>query len=151
MPVRTFSGLCLGPGLVTEPAEPLRLSGTVWPRRTPRPHAHPPHPPPLTFFQYGIRAVAGGGRSSARETIGRVAAGAVAKKLLAVVAGVEASGERGLRWVHGCGEGLGGGARLRAPRPLNLPGTAFHAPLPLARTPSTRARRSPRSSEANPS
>ena len=35
--------------------------------------------------RYGIRAVAGGGRSSARETVGRVAAGAVAKKLLAVV------------------------------------------------------------------
>lgn len=33
-------------------------------------------------MKYGIRAVAGGGRSSARETIGRVAAGAVAKKLL---------------------------------------------------------------------
>jgi chorismate synthase len=29
-----------------------------------------------------VRAVAGGGRSSARETIGRVAAGAVAKKIL---------------------------------------------------------------------
>lgn len=29
--------------------------------------------------------MAGGGRSSARETVGRVAAGAVAKKLLAVV------------------------------------------------------------------
>ena len=33
--------------------------------------------------------VAGGGRSSARETIGRVAAGAVAKKLLKLIAGVE--------------------------------------------------------------
>ena len=33
--------------------------------------------------------VAGGGRSSARETIGRVAAGALAKKLLRLVAGVE--------------------------------------------------------------
>ena len=32
--------------------------------------------------KYGIRAVAGGGRSSARETIGRVAAGAVARKVL---------------------------------------------------------------------
>ena len=31
----------------------------------------------------------GGGRSSARETIGRVAAGAIAKKILAQVAGVE--------------------------------------------------------------
>ncbi len=32
--------------------------------------------------KYGIRAWPGGGRSSARETIGRVAAGAVAKKIL---------------------------------------------------------------------
>ena len=37
----------------------------------------------FTYDQkYGIRAVAGGGRSSARETIGRVAAGAVAKLVL---------------------------------------------------------------------
>lgn len=42
-----------------------------------------PFPSDATYdFKYGIRAVAGGGRSSARETIGRVAAGAVAKKLL---------------------------------------------------------------------
>ncbi len=33
--------------------------------------------------KYGIRAVEGGGRASARETVGRVAAGAVAKALLA--------------------------------------------------------------------
>jgi chorismate synthase len=32
--------------------------------------------------KYGIRAVEGGGRASARETVGRVAAGAVAKSLL---------------------------------------------------------------------
>ena len=32
--------------------------------------------------KYGVRAVAGGGRSSARETIGRVAAGAIARKVL---------------------------------------------------------------------
>jgi len=32
--------------------------------------------------KYGIRAVSGGGRSSARETIGRVAAGAIARKAL---------------------------------------------------------------------
>jgi chorismate synthase len=32
--------------------------------------------------KYGIRAVSGGGRSSARETIGRVAAGAIARKML---------------------------------------------------------------------
>src|SRR5262249_22155115 len=33
--------------------------------------------------KYGIRAIAGGGRASARETIGRVAAGAVARAILA--------------------------------------------------------------------
>jgi chorismate synthase len=38
--------------------------------------------------KYGIRDHRGGGRSSARETIGRVAAGAIAKKILAT-AGVE--------------------------------------------------------------
>ncbi len=39
--------------------------------------------------KFGIRDHRGGGRSSARETIGRVAAGAVAKKILAVTGGVE--------------------------------------------------------------
>lgn len=38
--------------------------------------------------KYGIRAIAGGGRASARETVGRVAAGAVAEVILAPV-GVE--------------------------------------------------------------
>ncbi|MBT5927203.1 MAG: chorismate synthase, partial [Verrucomicrobia bacterium] len=39
--------------------------------------------------KYGIRNWQGGGRSSARETIGRVAAGAVAKKILKERYGVE--------------------------------------------------------------
>ncbi len=39
--------------------------------------------------KYGTRAWPGGGRSSARETVGRVAAGAVAKKLLRQRYGVE--------------------------------------------------------------
>jgi chorismate synthase len=39
--------------------------------------------------KYGIRDHQGGGRSSARETIGRVAAGAIARKLLARAEGVE--------------------------------------------------------------
>lgn len=39
--------------------------------------------------KYGIRNPEGGGRSSARETIGRVAAGTIARKLLALGAGVE--------------------------------------------------------------
>ena len=42
--------------------------------------------------KYGIRNWQGGGRASARETIGRVAAGAVARKLLHVLAGVEVVG-----------------------------------------------------------
>ncbi|KAJ3682639.1 hypothetical protein LUZ60_015212 [Juncus effusus] len=42
----------------------------------------PSHADATYDFKYGIRAVQGGGRSSARETIGRVAAGAVAKKIL---------------------------------------------------------------------
>ena len=37
--------------------------------------------------KYGVRAWQGGGRASARETIGRVAAGAVARKVLGVGAG----------------------------------------------------------------
>jgi chorismate synthase len=39
--------------------------------------------------KYGLRAVAGGGRASARETIGRVAAGALAEQVLARLANVE--------------------------------------------------------------
>jgi chorismate synthase len=44
--------------------------------------------------KYGIRNWQGGGRASARETIGRVAAGAIARKILAQVAGIEV-----LAWV----------------------------------------------------
>ena len=40
-------------------------------------------------MKYGVRASSGGGRSSARETIGRVAAGAVAEKMLYETYGVE--------------------------------------------------------------
>ncbi len=47
----------------------------------------------FTYDQkYGIRAWQGGGRSSARETIGRVAAGAIAKKVLRELWGVEIVG-----------------------------------------------------------
>jgi chorismate synthase len=42
----------------------------------------PSHADATYDAKYGVRAVAGGGRSSARETIGRVAAGAVARKVL---------------------------------------------------------------------
>ncbi|KAK8862006.1 chorismate synthase [Apiospora arundinis] len=39
--------------------------------------------------KYGVKASSGGGRSSARETIGRVAAGAVAEKYLKLAYGIE--------------------------------------------------------------
>src|SRR5476649_1859895 len=39
--------------------------------------------------KFGVRDHRGGGRSSARETIGRVAAGAIAKKILALAGKVE--------------------------------------------------------------
>lgn len=45
--------------------------------------------------KYGFRDWQGGGRASARETVGRVAAGAVARRLLEVAAGIEV-----LAWVQ---------------------------------------------------
>ncbi|MCA9522764.1 MAG: chorismate synthase [Myxococcales bacterium] len=42
--------------------------------------------------KYGHRNWQGGGRASARETVGRVAAGAIAKKLLRLIAGTEVVG-----------------------------------------------------------
>ncbi|XP_022870513.1 chorismate synthase 2, chloroplastic-like [Olea europaea var. sylvestris] len=51
----------------------------------------PSHADATYDFKYGVRSVQGGGRSSARETIGRVAAGAVAKKILKQYSGTEVS------------------------------------------------------------
>ena len=55
----------------------------------------PSHADYTTEAKYGVRNWQGGGRASARETVGRVAAGAVARKLLRVAADVEVLG-----WVH---------------------------------------------------
>lgn len=52
----------------------------------------PSHADATYDAKYGIRNWQGGGRSSARETIGRVAAGAIAKKILRQVANVEVIG-----------------------------------------------------------
>ncbi len=49
----------------------------------------PSHADYTYFAKFGIRAWPGGGRTSARETIGRVAAGAIAKKVLREKFGVE--------------------------------------------------------------
>ncbi len=52
----------------------------------------PSHADATYDAKYGVRNWQGGGRSSARETIGRVAAGAIAKKILAQMGGVEIIG-----------------------------------------------------------
>ncbi|KAK8662301.1 hypothetical protein V6N13_091885 [Hibiscus sabdariffa] len=49
----------------------------------------PSHADATYDMKYGVRAVQGGGRSSARETIGRVAPGAIAKKILKQYSGTE--------------------------------------------------------------
>ena len=49
----------------------------------------PSHADATYQAKYGIQARSGGGRASARETIGRVAAGAIAKQLLKQAAGTE--------------------------------------------------------------
>jgi chorismate synthase len=55
----------------------------------------PSHADATYQAKYGIQAASGGGRASARETIGRVAAGAIAKQLLAQSHGTEV-----LAWVR---------------------------------------------------
>jgi chorismate synthase len=49
----------------------------------------PSHADATYDAKYGVRAIAGGGRSSARETVGRVAAGAIARKILKLYNGIE--------------------------------------------------------------
>ena len=55
----------------------------------------PSHADYTTEAKYGVRDWRGGGRASARETTARVAAGAIARKLLGAAAGVEV-----LAWVE---------------------------------------------------
>ncbi len=52
----------------------------------------PSHADATYDAKYGIRDPSGGGRSSARETIGRVAAGAIAKKILKIANNIEVIG-----------------------------------------------------------
>ncbi|KAJ8091395.1 bifunctional chorismate synthase/riboflavin reductase [NAD(P)H] aro2 [Marasmius tenuissimus] len=52
-------------------------------------YPRPSHADYTYLEKYGVKASSGGGRSSARETIGRVAAGAIAEKYLKVAHGVE--------------------------------------------------------------
>ncbi|KAJ6113641.1 bifunctional chorismate synthase/riboflavin reductase aro2 [Penicillium sp. IBT 18751x] len=52
-------------------------------------YPRPSHADFTYLEKYGVKASSGGGRSSARETIGRVAAGAIAEKYLKLSHGVE--------------------------------------------------------------
>ncbi|KAJ8587908.1 chorismate synthase [Rhizopogon salebrosus TDB-379] len=52
-------------------------------------YPRPSHADYTYLEKYGVKASSGGGRSSARETIGRVAAGAIAEKYLKQVYGIE--------------------------------------------------------------
>ncbi|KAF5095229.1 hypothetical protein D0Z00_003230 [Geotrichum galactomycetum] len=52
-------------------------------------YPRPSHADYTYLAKYGIKASSGGGRSSARETIGRVAAGAIAEKVLKLANNVE--------------------------------------------------------------
>ena len=52
-------------------------------------YPRPSHADYSYLMKYGIKSSSGGGRSSARETIGRVAAGAVAEKYLTIAHGIE--------------------------------------------------------------
>jgi chorismate synthase len=92
----TENGLTLGtPIALMVPNKDQRPADYAAMRQAPRPS----HADYTYQLKYGIRASSGGGRSSARETIGRVAAGAVAEKLLRERYGVEI-----VAWVSSVGE-----------------------------------------------
>ncbi|KAI7879727.1 chorismate synthase [Lichtheimia hyalospora FSU 10163] len=71
--------------------------GLQVPNEDQRPHDYsetdvyprPSHADYTYLEKYGVKASSGGGRASARETIGRVAAGAIAEKYLKLAHGVE--------------------------------------------------------------
>ncbi len=98
--VKILSGVEFGTTLGT----PI---GLFVPNQDQRPHDYgemsqvprPSHADYTYQMKYGTRASSGGGRSSARETIGRVAAGAIAEKWLRETYGVEI-----VAWVSACGE-----------------------------------------------
>jgi chorismate synthase len=78
----------------------------------------PGHADYTTHMKYGHRDPRGGGRASARETVMRVAAGAVARRLLEVLAGVRIVG-----WLDELGPW-----RHEGPPPERRPENAFFVP-----------------------
>lgn len=78
-------------------------------------------------MKYGIRAGSGGGRASARETIGRVAAGAVAEKFLAERYGVQI-----VAWVDAVGPLQGGIVDMESVSRQAVDACAVRSPDPVA-------------------
>ena len=78
-------------------------------------------------LKYGIRAASGGGRASARETIGRVAAGAVAEKYLATRYGVQI-----VAWVEAVGPLQGGAVDLERIARGEVDASIVRSPDPVA-------------------
>jgi chorismate synthase len=78
-------------------------------------------------MKYGVRASSGGGRSSARETIGRVAAGAIAEKFLAQTMGIEI-----VAWVDSVGPVKGGSVDMDDISRHQVDRTAVRAANPTA-------------------
>ena len=78
-------------------------------------------------MKYGIRASSGGGRSSARETIGRVAAGAIAEKFLLEAYGVEI-----VAWVSSIGQVEAAGGELERLTRDDVDRTLVRCPDPQA-------------------
>jgi chorismate synthase len=92
----TENGLTLGtPIALLVPNKDQQPADYASMRQVPRPS----HADYTYQVKYGIRSSSGGGRSSARETIGRVAAGAVAEKFLRERFGVEI-----VAWVSAVGD-----------------------------------------------
>ncbi len=84
--------------------------------------------------KYGIRASSGGGRSSARETIGRVAAGAIAEKLLHERFGIDI-----VAWVSSVGEIDAPAMDVESIRRTAVDNTAVRCPHPDTATQMTAA------------
>lgn len=77
--------------------------------------------------KYGVRASSGGGRSSARETIARVAAGAIAEKWLRLTYGVDI-----VAWVSAVGELESGPVDLDQVSRAQVDQTIIRCPDPAA-------------------
>ncbi|MDJ0988415.1 MAG: chorismate synthase [Desulfobacterales bacterium] len=78
-------------------------------------------------MKYGIRAASGGGRSSARETIGRVAAGAIAEKYLGERHGIDI-----VAWVSAVGRIEAGPVNVETIDQAAVDQTAVRCPDPNA-------------------